>query len=64
MGEGQIEYRLGIPEVLRSEAGELYDEAFGAKFAVAVRTERFEPLRGILGFGASTMMEYRISDAA
>ena len=30
-------FRLGVPEALRSEAAELYEQAFGAKFAVAVR---------------------------
>ncbi|MCG8462417.1 MAG: GNAT family N-acetyltransferase [Holophagales bacterium] len=32
----EIEIRVGIPEALRQEAAELYDEAFGAKFSVAV----------------------------
>ena len=32
-----VQYQVGIPESLRSDAAELYDEAFGAKFALAVR---------------------------
>ena len=31
-----IEFVRGIPEELRQDAANLYDEAFGAKFAVAV----------------------------
>ncbi len=31
-----IHYQVGIPEALRDEAAELYDGAFGAKFALAV----------------------------
>ena len=33
---GEIHYQIGVPEELRGEAAELYDEAFGAKFALAV----------------------------
>ena len=33
----EILYQIGIPESLRSEAAQLYDEAFGTKFSVAVR---------------------------
>jgi len=32
----KIEYQIGLPETLRNEAAQLYDEAFGAKFAIAV----------------------------
>jgi ribosomal protein S18 acetylase RimI-like enzyme len=32
----EIDYRVGIPEALRQEAAALYDEAFGAKLALAV----------------------------
>lgn len=32
-----IQYKLGIPEALRTNAAKLYDEAFGAKFALAIR---------------------------
>ena len=35
----EIHYQTGIPESLRDEAAKLYDEAFGAKFAVAVRND-------------------------
>lgn len=34
---GLIRYQLGVPESLRREAARLYDEAFGRKFAVAIR---------------------------
>ncbi len=37
MPEHQIEYVRGLPESLRQEAAQLYDAAFGAKIAVAVR---------------------------
>lgn len=33
----EIHYQFGIPESLRNEAAQLYDEAFGAKFSVAVK---------------------------
>jgi GNAT superfamily N-acetyltransferase len=33
---GSIHYRLGVPESLRVEAAQLYDEAFGRKFSVAI----------------------------
>ncbi len=33
-----IQYQLGLPERFRADAAELYDQAFGEKFAVAVRS--------------------------
>ena len=33
----EIQYQLGIPDSLRKDAAQLYDEAFGEKFSVAVR---------------------------
>lgn len=36
MSENEIIYQLGLPEKFRSYAAILYDEAFGAKFSVAV----------------------------
>ncbi|MHC4457099.1 MAG: hypothetical protein ACYS0I_08400 [Planctomycetota bacterium] len=36
----EIQYQFGIPESLRNDAAQLYDEAFGAKFSVAVRNQR------------------------
>jgi len=38
MSEDRIEYVRGIPESLRHEAAQVYDAAFGSKFAVAVRS--------------------------
>ncbi len=35
----KIHYQLGIPETLRDEAVQLYDEAFGPKFAVAIKNK-------------------------
>lgn len=35
-GDDQIQYFIGIPEEHRVKAAELYDEAFGAKFSVAI----------------------------
>lgn len=35
-----IDYQLGLPERFRASAVALYDEAFGKKFAVAVRSKR------------------------
>ena len=32
-----ISYQVGLPEALRTEAAALYDEAFGAKFSVAIK---------------------------
>ena len=32
----EVRYRLGIPEPLRNDAASLYDEAFEAKFSIAV----------------------------
>ena len=37
MGD-EMQYQLGIPEPLRDAAARLYDDAFGAKFSVAVRS--------------------------
>ncbi len=34
-----IKYQLGIPESMRNEAAQLYDQAFGAKFSIAVRNK-------------------------
>lgn len=39
MSTNQIIYQTGLPEQFRSEAVQLYDEAFGAKFSVAVRSD-------------------------
>ena len=36
MQANRIDYRLGLPDALRFEAAELYDEAFGFKFASAI----------------------------
>ncbi|MGR3913116.1 MAG: GNAT family N-acetyltransferase [Gammaproteobacteria bacterium] len=35
-----IDYRPGLPEALRAEAAELYDQAFGFKFASAIADAR------------------------
>ena len=36
----EIQYQFGIPESLRNDAVQLYDEAFGAKFSVAIRDRK------------------------
>jgi ribosomal protein S18 acetylase RimI-like enzyme len=36
MNIGEIQFLLGVPEEHRQSAAELYDEAFGAKFSVAI----------------------------
>lgn len=36
MSDSQTEYSIGLPEQFRRQAAELYDEAFGPKFALAV----------------------------
>jgi hypothetical protein len=35
----EIQYQFCIQESLRNDAAQLYDEAFGAKFSVAVRNQ-------------------------
>lgn len=35
----KITYQIGLPEQFRSDAAKLYNEAFGKKFSVAVRSE-------------------------
>lgn len=40
MNENEIIYQIGLPEQLRSSAVSLYDEAFGEKFSVAVRSDK------------------------
>ncbi len=39
MSESKIVYQTGLPERFRSSAAGLYDEAFGKKFAVAIRSD-------------------------
>ena len=36
MNTEDISYRVGLPEKYRNSAVDLYDEAFGQKFAVAI----------------------------
>ena len=45
-----ITYHLGIPEALREDAAQLYDEAFGAKLALAIsnREQRLRVLADAL----------------
>ncbi|MCF6311366.1 MAG: GNAT family N-acetyltransferase [Verrucomicrobiales bacterium] len=38
--QDKIEYLLFLPEELRSQAAELYDEAFGKKFSLAIRSRK------------------------
>ena len=54
MGESQIKFVRGIPEAMRQEAAQLYDDAFGEKFAVAIssRSSRIELL------ATSLVLEY------
>lgn len=40
MSERNIIYQVGLPEKFRSSAARLYDEAFGEKFSVAVRSDK------------------------
>ena len=42
MSADQISYQTGIPEKYRLAAVNLYDEAFGRKFSVAVKTKKIE----------------------
>ncbi len=39
MSESKIIYQMGLPEQFRSDAADLYDEAFGKKFSVAERCD-------------------------
>lgn len=45
-----IQYKVGIPKALRASAAILYDEVFGAKFAVAIsnRDKRIALLTDVL----------------
>lgn len=40
MSESNIIYQIGLPAKFRSSAVRLYDEAFGKKFSVAVRSDK------------------------
>ncbi len=40
MGVNGINYQIGLPEKFRSSAASLYDEAFGKKISVAVRSDK------------------------
>ena len=52
----EIIYQLGLPEKFVAEAVDLYDEAFGQKFAVAVRCTQKRRLL----LSDSFMLEYAI----
>ena len=47
---GTVNYRIGVPELLRREAARLYDQAFSEKFSVAIRNpqKRRKVLAGAL----------------
>lgn len=50
MSADQISYQLGIPEKFRSGAADLYDEAFGNKFSLAVKSKEDRKRLLIEGF--------------
>jgi GNAT superfamily N-acetyltransferase len=54
---GSICYQLGVPESLRVEAAQLYDEAFGRKFSVAIGNTKKR--RDILA--ESFLLEYAVA---
>jgi len=39
VNDTEVIYQIGLPEEYRSSAAQLYDDAFGAKFSVAIRDE-------------------------
>ena len=56
MSANEIIYQTGLPEQFRSSAASLYDEAFGKKFSVAVRSDA----NRLLLLSRCFMLEYAI----
>jgi ribosomal protein S18 acetylase RimI-like enzyme len=54
---GSTRYQLGVPESLRVEAAQLYDEAFGRKFSVAIGNTKKR--RDVLA--ESFLLEYAVA---
>ena len=52
-----IQYQFGLPESLRTQAARLYDQAFGAKFSVAVK-DRDQRIRLI---SSSMLLPYAVA---
>ncbi len=56
MSANEVIYQVGLPEQFRSSAASLYDEAFGKKFSVAVRSDK----NRLLLLTRCLMLEYAI----
>ena len=56
MSANEIHFQVGLPEQFRSSAASLYDEAFGKKFSVAVRSDK----NRLLLLTKCFMLEYAI----
>lgn len=57
MSMNEIIYQIGLPEKFRSDAVRLYDEAFGNKISVAIRSDESRQLL----LNNCLMLEYSIT---
>ena len=53
----KTEFRIGIPDAMRATAAALYDQAFGLKFAVAVR----DPAQRRLMIARALNLQYAVA---